>query len=171
MPLVSSTHCACISFTTPLHHFLSTYESMSSGRILHLAININAGAVRGRKREQEIDENVTTTRRGGQSLKRNRRRVCREVMTDAQNPAASARAPTHKAVEMPGIEPGASRMQSERSTTELHPRDRVISPSATSANFHLTPSLLSRKYHSPGYLPIFKHASPPLSTITPYSWT
>ena len=70
-------------------------------------------------------------------------------MTDAQNPAASARALTHKAVEMPGIEPGASRMQSERSTTELHPRDEVISPSATFANFHLTPTLLSRKYHSP----------------------
>ena len=26
-----------------------------------------------------------------------------------------------KKVEMPGLEPGASRMQSERSTTELHP--------------------------------------------------
>ena len=30
----------------------------------------------------------------------------------------------HKALEMPGIEPGASRMRSERSTTELHPRGR-----------------------------------------------
>ena len=27
-----------------------------------------------------------------------------------------------KKVEMPGIEPGASRMRSERSTTELHPQ-------------------------------------------------
>ena len=138
---------------------------MSSGRILHLAININAGAVRGRKREQEIDENVTTTRRGGQSLKRNRRRVCREVMTDAQNPAASARALTHKAVEMPGIEPGASRMQSERSTTELHPRDEVISPSATfSSHVSIIPHdiCLSSNMHRPHYPqlhPIRGHSS------------
>ena len=31
-------------------------------------------------------------------------------------------------VEMPGIEPGASHMQSERSTTELHPLSIWISP-------------------------------------------
>jgi hypothetical protein len=33
-----------------------------------------------------------------------------------------------KQVEMPGIEPGAFHMQSERSTTELHPLDIVEYP-------------------------------------------
>ncbi len=31
-----------------------------------------------------------------------------------------------KKLEMPGIEPGAFHMQSERSTTELHPRYNII---------------------------------------------
>lgn len=33
-----------------------------------------------------------------------------------------------KSVEMPGIEPGASHMRSERSTTELHPQHVHIFP-------------------------------------------
>ena len=37
-----------------------------------------------------------------------------------------------KILEMPGIEPGASRMQSERSTTELHPLTEGLIPIASS---------------------------------------
>ncbi|KAH9279070.1 hypothetical protein ECG_08237 [Echinococcus granulosus] len=63
--------------------------------------------------------------------------------------SAAARVPQQKArtahsmreLEMPGIEPGASRMRSERSTTELHPRPRRAPTSTPLALFSSTSPL------------------------------
>ncbi|VDK27149.1 unnamed protein product [Taenia asiatica] len=55
-------------------------------------------------------------------------------------------------VEMPGIEPGASRMRSERSTTELHPLLRRAS-SRVPPHHTQTPTTLTRYFVVPNSLP------------------
>ena len=45
-------------------------------------------------------------------------------MDESDRPTFSVRSPVQQnGLEVPGIEPGASHMRSERSTTELHPQD------------------------------------------------
>ena len=53
-------------------------------------------------------------------------------------------------MEVPGIEPGAFHMQSERSTAELHPQFRSIQPYAL-AYFHHTGSAWNAKLIFFGY--------------------
>ena len=56
-------------------------------------------------------------------------------------------------VEMPGIEPGASRMQSERSTTELHPLVYTRSAKQEFRCFHLYEITLTSLPLPPSSLP------------------
>ena len=50
-------------------------------------------------------------------------------------------------MEMPGIEPGASYMQSMRSTTELHPHRKIMLSISIQAHIHTNIHIINQLFH------------------------